>query len=141
MSLSSLHRRARRDRRGSNAVEFALILPILILLFAGIVEWGWTLNQQMMVVQAAREGARAGVSTPRDDDPETAAEARAVQALNDMGLNGSAAVVTATITGAYPDELLQVSLALPHQPIIGLVPIPVDLKAALTMRLEEQVAP
>ena len=141
MSLLRLQRRAPRRRRGSNAVEFALILPILITLFAGIVEWGWTLNQQMMVVQAAREGARAGVSTPRDDDPETAAQARVVQSLNDMGLNGGAAVVTVSIVGAYPDELLQVNLALPHQPIIGLVPIPVDLKAALTMRLEEQVAP
>ena len=140
MNLPSL-RRCARSRRGSNAVEFALILPILITLLAGIVEWGWTLNQQMMVVQAAREGARAGVSTPRDDDPETAAQARVVQSLNDMGLNGSAATVTVTIVGAYPDELLQVNLALPHQPIIGLVPIPVDLKAALTMRLEEQVAP
>ena len=140
MNLPSL-RRCARSRRGSNAVEFALILPILITLLAGIVEWGWTLNQQMMVVQAAREGARAGVSTPRDDDPETAAQARVVQSLNDMGLNGSAATVTVTIVGAYPDELLQVNLALPHEPIIGLVPIPVDLKAALTMRLEEQVAP
>ena len=140
MNLPSL-RRCARSRRGSNAVEFALILPILITLLAGIVEWGWTLNQQMMVVQAAREGARAGVSTPRDDDPETAAQARVIQSLNDMGLNGSAATVTVSIVGAYPDELLQVNLALPHQPIIGLVPIPVDLKAALTMRLEEQVAP
>lgn len=122
-------------------MEFALILPILITLFAGIVEWGWTLNQQMMVLQAAREGARAGVSTPRDDDPETAAQARVVQSLNDMGLKGSAAAVTVNIVGAYPDELLQVDLALPHEPIIGLVPMPVDLKAALTMRLEEQVAP
>ena len=140
MNLPSL-RRCARSRRGSNAVEFALILPILITLLAGIVEWGWTLNQQMMVLQAAREGARAGVSTPRDDDPETAAQARVVQSLNDMGLNGSAATVTVSIVGAYPDELLQVNLALPHQPIIGLVPMPVDLKAALTMRLEEQVAP
>ena len=139
--MISLHRSAARRRRGSNAVEFALILPILITLFAGIVEWGWTLNQQMMVVQAAREGARAGVATPRDDDPESAAQARVVQALNDMGLNGGAATVTVSIVGAYPDELLQVNLALPHEPIIGLVPIPVDLKAALTMRLEEQVAP
>jgi Flp pilus assembly protein TadG len=101
-------------------VEFALILPILITLFAGIVEWGWTLNQQMMVLQAAREGARAGVSTPRDDDPESAAETRAVQSLNDMGLKGSAAVVTVNITGAYPDELLQVESGAPpradHRP-------------------------
>jgi Flp pilus assembly protein TadG len=140
VNLPSLHRCARR-RRGSNAVEFALILPILITLFAGIVEWGWTLNQQMMVLQAAREGARAGVSTPRDDDPESAAQTRVVQSLNDMGLKGSAAAVTVNIIGAYPDELLQVDLALPHEPIIGLVPMPVDLKAALTMRLEEQVAP
>jgi hypothetical protein len=93
------------------------------------------------VVQAAREGARAGAATPRDDDPATVAEARVVESLNDMGLDGGAAKVSATITGAYPDELLQVTLALEHQPIIGLVPIPVDLKASLTMRLEEQVAP
>jgi Flp pilus assembly protein TadG len=46
-----------RDR-GAAAVEFALLLPVLILLLFGIVEFGRALNAQITITQAAREGAR-----------------------------------------------------------------------------------
>jgi Flp pilus assembly protein TadG len=44
--------------RGAAAVEFALILPLLLLLVFGIVEFGLLLNKQVSVSNAAREGAR-----------------------------------------------------------------------------------
>lgn len=50
-------RRARRDR-GAAAVELALILPVLLLLIAGIIDLGRAYQAQMTVTQAAREGAR-----------------------------------------------------------------------------------
>ena len=51
-----------RDERGQALAEFALIMPILFLLIAGILGFGRAYNIQQVVVDAAREGARvAGI--------------------------------------------------------------------------------
>ena len=50
-------RNAPRDR-GAAAVEFALLLPMLLLLVFGIIDFGRALNAQITLTQAAREGAR-----------------------------------------------------------------------------------
>ena len=56
--------RGARDR-GSAAVEFALVLPLLLLLVFGIIDFGRLLNAQLTLTQAAREGARlAAVGQP-----------------------------------------------------------------------------
>lgn len=47
-----------RSDRGTAAVEFALILPVLLLLVFGIIDFGRALNAQITLTQAAREGAR-----------------------------------------------------------------------------------
>jgi Flp pilus assembly protein TadG len=48
------------DRQaGAAAVELALVLPILLLLVFGIVDFGRAYNAQISLTQAAREGARA----------------------------------------------------------------------------------
>jgi Flp pilus assembly protein TadG len=44
--------------RGSVAVEFALLLPVLLLLIFGIIDFGRAINDQITLTQAAREGAR-----------------------------------------------------------------------------------
>lgn len=49
----------RSDSRGASAVEFAVVLPLLLTLLVGIIEFGFFFNQQISVTQAAREGARA----------------------------------------------------------------------------------
>ena len=51
-------RLARSDERGAAAVEFALILPLLILLVFGIVQFSLAYNRQQGLHAAAREGAR-----------------------------------------------------------------------------------
>jgi len=43
---------------GAAAVEFALLLPLLLLLVFGIIDFGRALNAQITITQAAREGAR-----------------------------------------------------------------------------------
>lgn len=50
----------RRDK-GAAAVEMALVLPLLLLLVFGIIDFGRMLNAQITVTEAAREGARAAV--------------------------------------------------------------------------------
>jgi Flp pilus assembly protein TadG len=50
--------RPRRDSRGAAAIELALVLPLLLLLVCGIVDFGRMLNIQITLSGAAREGAR-----------------------------------------------------------------------------------
>lgn len=44
--------------RGANLVEFAFVMPFLILLVMGIIEFGWVLATNLDVKHGAREGAR-----------------------------------------------------------------------------------
>jgi Flp pilus assembly protein TadG len=50
---------SRQTERGAAAVEFALVLPVLMLLIFGIVDFGRMLNAKITITEAAREGARA----------------------------------------------------------------------------------
>lgn len=49
---------ARDSERGATAVEFALLLPLLLLLVFGIIDFGRAINAQITLTQAARTGAR-----------------------------------------------------------------------------------
>ncbi len=49
---------SRTSDRGAAAVEFALLLPVLLLIVFGIVDFGRAINTQITLTQAAREGAR-----------------------------------------------------------------------------------
>ena len=50
-----------KNQKGASAVEFAFIAPLLFVLLFGIVEFGFLLYDQVMITNAAREGARAGI--------------------------------------------------------------------------------
>jgi Flp pilus assembly protein TadG len=61
--------RSRRER-GAAAVEMALILPLLLLIVGGIIDFGRFFYTQNIVVTAAREGARSralGYTTAASD--------------------------------------------------------------------------
>ncbi len=47
-----------KSEKGASAVEFALILPILIILIFGIFEFAIAFNNYITITHAAREGAR-----------------------------------------------------------------------------------
>ncbi len=52
---------ARTRQRGQALVEFALVLPILLILFVGIIEFARAWNLHQVITDAAREGARRAV--------------------------------------------------------------------------------
>jgi Flp pilus assembly protein TadG len=54
-------RRRRREECGAAAVEFALVVPILLVLFFGIVNVGIVLTQQLSLSNSARQAARFAV--------------------------------------------------------------------------------
>ena len=50
-----------QQQRGTAIVEFAIVLPLLLILIIGIVEFGFIFYDQAMVTNASREGARTGI--------------------------------------------------------------------------------
>ena len=50
-----------KTSKGASAVEFAIVLPILILVLFGIIEGSILLYDRVMITNASREGARAGI--------------------------------------------------------------------------------
>ena len=54
-------------QRGVAVVEFALVLPVLLLILFGIIEFGLVMFDQAVITNASREGARAGIvlKTPK----------------------------------------------------------------------------
>jgi Flp pilus assembly protein TadG len=81
--MNAMRRRMHTDQGGAAAVEFALILPILMLFIFGIIEFGFIFNRWVSVTHAAREGVR--VMSVGGDDAEEAAMASAPD-LGEVGI-------------------------------------------------------
>jgi Flp pilus assembly protein TadG len=63
----------RADACGQASVELALVLPVVALLLLGLLQAGVVVRDQLLVVQAAREGAREASVTPATERIEAAA--------------------------------------------------------------------
>ena len=83
-----------RSQTGAELVEFALVLPILLLVFGGIVDFGLLLQRQQVITNAAREGARLAV-LPGYTDADV--QARVEQFVRE-GINNDSAAPVATRT-------------------------------------------
>jgi Flp pilus assembly protein TadG len=53
--------RGLRGQEGASAVELAIVMPLLLILAFGIIEFSIALYDKAMITNASREGARAGV--------------------------------------------------------------------------------
>lgn len=64
--------RVYNKQHGGSAVEFAIILPLLLLFVFGVIEWGVYLFDDHIVTNASRAGARHGIvsASPRVPDSE-----------------------------------------------------------------------
>jgi len=96
----------RAKDRGAAVVEFALLLPVLLLLLFGIIDFGRALNAQITITQAAREGARLVALNQPNVVSRTQAAA--------VGLGGvSVTVVTSCPPNAGPGVNADVKVSYP----------------------------
>lgn len=110
-------------------MEFALVLPLLLLLVMGTIEWGRYFFLQQLVVNAAREGARAGSVTV--DAVESRARAIAEASLTASGLDAS----KASIVPQLSTDSVIVAITYPVPPLTGLgIPVPTNAVARSEMR-------
>ena len=61
-------RRLGRGDDGVALVEFALVLPLLCFLIFGVIDFGFMVNRDTLINNAAREGAREGSLNPTEAD-------------------------------------------------------------------------
>ena len=114
----------RRDDRGQATVELALVLPIVVLILAGVVWVGQLMATQLRLEHGAREGARAAAVEP------VAATARATAAVARVDPDFS----TATSVGAEFVRV-EVTVDVAGVPIIGVGDR--TLSADVSMRRED----
>ena len=121
-----------RDERGASAVEFALVVPLLILVLMGIVEFGKTVNTQSTLSSAAREAARTMALT------NDVGQARAAAQSADGSLNLAASAISVTpasCTGASATQMVTVTITYRQVFASGLVGrTGVDLTGTAAMR-------
>jgi hypothetical protein len=126
--------RADRVReRGSAAVEFALLLPILLLLLLALVQVGVIARDSLVLTQASRAGAREAAVQGTMEAVDEAVRAAAV------GLDPDRISVVATWSGARGAPVtVDVAYEAPVASLLAgwLLPASVSLRASATMRQE-----
>lgn len=138
-----------RSERGAELIEFAIVVPILIFIIAGIFEFGMMFRALEAVTNAAREGARVGV-LPGYNPPDV--QTRVTEYLDASGLTGThTTTVTdqtlATAAGSFTARSVNVSYPYSFVVLSGFAPLfggsfgSINLTAAAIMRTETQAAP
>ncbi|MFZ5595960.1 MAG: TadE family protein [Bacillota bacterium] len=125
-----------KDNNGQAMVELALVLPILLVLFMGVVEFGRIFHSYLIITNASREGARVAITGKSDADIEARVD-----------LTTSSLEKTEVTTTISPAQSLRRSGSLATVevkynvdlifPLFDLfVPDPLPISASTTMRVE-----
>ncbi|MFP5503295.1 MAG: TadE/TadG family type IV pilus assembly protein [Candidatus Sericytochromatia bacterium] len=133
INLRQLVRLSRKEQ-GQSLVEFGLAMPVMMALLLFIISCGQLFSAQLVLINAAREGARVGAvgSTPE------AIKKTAIAYMKQAGLSDENATIE--IKGAQADSGNSVEVSTVYKlslmvPIPGL-PDPVPLKTQALMRIE-----
>lgn len=90
----------RRNDHGVAAVEFVLVLPLLLLLLFGIISFGWIFSAQLTLNNAVREGARAAVVAGGGPDRQCNSVVASVRsaAAGNLGVVNRQNLIAVTVT-------------------------------------------
>ena len=106
------YKKSRRER-GASLVEFALMMPLLILLLLGMLEFGWAMAQQIDVRHKAREGLRLSIVDESFSDIQA-------RVCNDDIVKGSALTVAEITTMTDVGEPITFTVTADLSQITGL---------------------
>lgn len=123
------------SERGQAMVEFALVLPVLLLILFGIIQFGIAYNHYLTVTDAARVGARKAAVSRMSPDPVGSA----VQAARDSAkdLDQSQLGVSVTAGSWSPGADVAVHVTYPYAiNILGIVVKSGTLSSTTTERIE-----
>ncbi len=134
-----------RRRRGANAIEFAMLLPVFVSLVGAGIEIGWMLFQQGAVRTAVTHGCRVAAMVdpgPEESNLDAVYSLASEKLKNEYAASGGlcdACTVTVAAVGTVPHRSLQCTLRAPYVGLTALFPgDPPTLADQVTLRFEHQ---
>lgn len=125
----------RSNEKGQSMAEFALILPVLLIVLCGIIDFGWLYYNQITLNNAAREGARYAV-IHYDPTVDWKGEAEE-RMINDMvGVKSATAIVSDPVEQQITASVTATPRILTAFTSTILGKNTVEMHAQCTMRLE-----
>lgn|SRR5574341_428480 len=123
------------NERGAVAAEFALLLPVLLTILFGIIEFGMIMYGREVVTNASREGARAGIV--QRIPPLTAGEITTVATnyLTGTGINPADVVITVPASGGITGTPVTVTATYNYPWLIPYIPTMLGLPAPLPIAM------
>jgi Flp pilus assembly protein TadG len=104
-----------KDERGQTMTEFAFVLPILLVVLFGIVQFGIIFNNYVTLTDAARAASRKGAVSRNSSDPKGDCETTGYAAGSNLKNPGTDFVLTCnsswtpgsdvTVTATYPYDI------------------------------------
>ncbi len=124
-----------RDERGTAAIEFALIIPFLLLMFSGILQFGSVMFLESHMNNVAREASRQVAVGALDEDD---AEEMVRNALINWGVTYQVTVTTEDDDDDDEDVTVAISLPMSEAAIIDVLGLfdTGNLSTSVTMRME-----
>ena len=123
-----------RSERGQAMVETAIVMPVLLLVLLGLIQFGLLFRDYLALVDAVRVGARAGAVSRGTADPPATAEAKVRAASSDLDL--AKLKVTVTSSWTQGSEVL-VKATYPYDiNVLGIVVKSGDLRSETRERVE-----
>lgn len=117
--MKLIPRTAKRERnraRGAAIVEFAVVLPLLLTILLGIIEYGWVFMVRQTLQTAAREGCRTAV-LQSTVSPYSNVSSRVQQVMAPTGLTYTLTMTHATV--ANPVETVVVEVPYSNVSLMG----------------------
>ncbi|MDH3755829.1 MAG: pilus assembly protein [Acidimicrobiia bacterium] len=126
--------------RGAAAVEFAIVLPLLVLVIFGTVEFGAAWSQKTDVNHGAREAARLAAVNFNPNDVSGSAQTTDIirAACSRMGSDTDATMSLSAVSpgDVAVGDVIEVSVVQDFASITGFVPVAANLTSTVQFRLE-----
>ncbi len=104
-----------RRRRGAAMIEFALCLPILLLLVFGIMEIGRALMVYQILTNGAREGARLAI-IPGSTDAKVTSKIDTY--MTNAGISGHTRQVSPSIGASNSGDAITITVSVPFNQVM-----------------------
>ena len=123
-----------RSQKGQSLTEFALALPILVLLLFAVIQFGITFNNYVTLTDATRAGARKAAVGRQLTNPQSTV----IQAVRNSATDLVQSKLNVTVTSTWqPGADVSVTATYPYS--IKLLGLPLksgSLKSTTTERVE-----
>jgi len=150
LSLLKLLAALRRNRKGSTFIETALLMPVLLLLCCGAMDFARVVYAGIEIADAARAGVQYGALTPGHSGDTAGMQQAALNDAPDLGssvtasasnfctCSGSTTDCSSSCNGSVPDGYVQVTANYTFNSLIPYPGVPASVKLSRTAKMRVQ---